>query len=101
MKPQVELLEMPKTLLITGGAGFIGTHLCGQLLKQGHRVRVIDILSEQVHGDAGPSLSNDVELIPGDVRDPQAVALALKGVQHKHPHIDLGSPTTAVVLNRL
>jgi dTDP-L-rhamnose 4-epimerase len=80
MKPQVELLEMPKTLLITGGAGFIGTHLCGQLLKQGHRVRVIDSLSEQVHGDTGPSLPNDVELIRGDVRDPQAVALALKGV---------------------
>jgi dTDP-L-rhamnose 4-epimerase len=71
---------MPKKLLITGGAGFIGTHLCGQLLKQGHRVRVIDSLSEQVHGDAGPSLPDDVELIRGDVRDPHAVALALKGV---------------------
>src|ERR1700712_3321495 len=71
---------MPKTLLVTGGAGFIGTHLCGQLLKQGHRVRVIDSLSEQVHGDTGPSLPNDVELIHGDVRDPEAVALALKGV---------------------
>jgi dTDP-L-rhamnose 4-epimerase len=74
------LATMPKTLLLTGGAGFIGGHLSIRLLSQGHRVRVIDNLSEQVHGETAPSLPDDVELIRRDVRDPDAVTRALKGV---------------------
>jgi dTDP-L-rhamnose 4-epimerase len=71
---------MPKTLLLTGGAGFIGSHLCSALLQQGHQVRVIDSLSEQVHGKAAVFLSHDVELIRGDVRDSATLSAALKGV---------------------
>ncbi len=73
---------MAKTILITGGAGFIGSHLADELLRQGHAVRALDNLSPQVHGQAGRPdyLQDDVELIVGDVRDPDAVKRALRGV---------------------
>jgi dTDP-L-rhamnose 4-epimerase len=71
---------MPKCLLLTGGAGFIGRRLSLELLMYGHRVRILDNLSEQVHGNTLVSLPPDVELIRGDVRDPEAMAAALKGV---------------------
>ena len=71
---------MPKRVLLTGGAGFIGRHLCLELLTYGHRVRILDNLLEQVHGNATLSLPPDIELIRGDIRHPEAVADALKGV---------------------
>ena len=70
-------------VLITGGAGFIGAHLAGQLLADGHRVRVLDTLLPQVHGEAGGRpgyLDDDAELVIGDVRDPEAVRKALGGI---------------------
>jgi dTDP-L-rhamnose 4-epimerase len=70
-------------ILITGGAGFIGSHLADELLRCGHRVRALDNLSPQVHGDAAhrPAyLDDDVELLRGDVRDGAAVRRALAGV---------------------
>ena len=72
-----------RRVLITGGAGFIGSHLADMLLGQGHSVRVIDSLSPQVHGenqDRPGYLHSDVELRQGDVRDPDAVRRALVGV---------------------
>ncbi len=71
---------MPKCLLLTGGAGFIGRHLCVELLAYGHRVRILDNISEQVHGGTPLSLPPDVELIRGDVRDPEAMEAALRGI---------------------
>ena len=74
---------MKKQILITGGAGFVGSHLADELLARGYRVRVLDELSAQVHGEEGqrPSyLSPDVELQNGDIRDPDAVRRALQGV---------------------
>ena len=74
---------MSGTVLITGGAGFIGSHLADELLAHGYRVRALDNLSPQVHGeDAGRPdyLHGDVELVVGDVRDPDAVRRALDGV---------------------
>jgi dTDP-L-rhamnose 4-epimerase len=71
------------TILITGGAGFIGSHLADHLLDRGYRVRALDDLSPQVHGeDAGRPryLHRDVELVTGDVRDRQSVRRALAGV---------------------
>jgi dTDP-L-rhamnose 4-epimerase len=74
---------MSQQILITGGAGFIGSHLADALLARGHRVRALDNLSPQVHGErAGHPdyLADDVELVVGDVRDPAAVKRALAGV---------------------
>jgi len=70
-------------ILITGGAGFIGSHLADELLDHGYRVRALDNLSEQVHGPGGNRpgyLSPEVELVTGDVRDPEAVRKALDGI---------------------
>src|SRR5579884_3100909 len=74
---------MKKHILITGGAGFIGSHLADELLRQGYRVRALDSLAEQVHGPhAGRPdyLHPDVELMTGDVRDPAAVRRGLEGI---------------------
>jgi dTDP-L-rhamnose 4-epimerase len=70
-------------ILITGGAGFIGSHLADELLSHGYRVRVLDSLEPQVHGtdQQRPAyLATDVELMQGDVRDGAAVRAALDGV---------------------
>lgn len=74
---------MGQQILITGGAGFIGSHLADELLSRGHRVRALDNLAEQVHGadrQRPAYLSPDVELVVGDVRDRDAVRRALEGV---------------------
>lgn len=71
-------------VLITGGAGFIGSHLADALLADGHRVRALDCLSSQVHGNDAmrPAyLHPDVDLVVGNVEDPDAVAKALEGVE--------------------
>jgi len=69
-------------VLITGGAGFIGSHLADLLLSKGHEVRALDNLDPQVHGDSDKRpdyLSTEVDLHVGDVRDHEAVARALMG----------------------
>jgi dTDP-L-rhamnose 4-epimerase len=74
---------MQKKVLITGGAGFIGSHLTDELLEKGYHVRVLDNLCEQVHGKncKRPSyLHPDAELIIGDVRDENIVRRALKDI---------------------
>jgi dTDP-L-rhamnose 4-epimerase len=69
-------------VLITGGAGFIGSHLADALLARGDRVRVLDNLDPQVHGrvDRPAYLHRDVELRVADVRDPDAVTAALEEI---------------------
>jgi dTDP-L-rhamnose 4-epimerase len=71
-----------ESVLITGGAGFIGSHLADKLVAAGYRVRTLDNLVEQVHdGGARPGYLNaDVELIPGDVRNSDVVRGALGGI---------------------
>ena len=73
---------MSVRVLITGGAGFIGSHLADELLERGYAVRVFDSLSPQVHGDAERPdyLSGEIELVHGDMRDQVAVERALRGV---------------------
>ena len=74
---------MHQRILITGGAGFIGSHVAAELLEKGYSVRVLDNLAPQVHGpdQKRPAyLDRDVELMVGDVRDPATVRRALKGI---------------------
>jgi dTDP-L-rhamnose 4-epimerase len=73
---------MSEQILITGGAGFIGSHLGDELLREGYRVRALDSLDPQVHGGDGrpPYLADEIELIAGDVRDPEVARGALNGV---------------------
>jgi dTDP-L-rhamnose 4-epimerase len=73
---------LAERVLITGGAGFIGSHLADELLRAGYEVRALDVLVEQVHGEAQRPeyLSTDVELIPGDVCNEEVVRGALEGV---------------------
>jgi dTDP-L-rhamnose 4-epimerase len=74
---------MTSRVLITGGAGFIGSHVADLLLARGHSVRILDSLAPQVHGSSGERpayLKADAELIVGDVRDADAVTNALDGV---------------------
>lgn len=69
-------------VLVTGGAGFIGSHTVDRLLAQGHGVRILDNLDPQVHGDgAWPDyLAPGAERRNGDVRNPEHVASALEGM---------------------
>lgn len=70
-------------ILITGGAGFIGSHTADALLEKGHQVRVFDNLSSQVHGiDANipDYLSKDVDFVKGDIRNRDDLQKALQGI---------------------
>ena len=70
-------------ILITGGAGFIGSHVADELLRHGYQVRALDCLSPQVHGSdtrRPQYLHADVELVRGDMRDRTVLRRALDGV---------------------
>ena len=67
-------------ILITGGAGFIGSAVTRELLARGHEVRVLDNLIEQVHGPNAAAPNADVDFFAADIRNGDAVARALRGV---------------------
>lgn len=69
-------------ILVTGGAGFVGSHLVDSLLARGESVRVLDNLDPLAHpgGEAPPHLNRGAELIVGDLRDRASVDHALEGV---------------------
>ncbi len=89
-----------ETVLITGGAGFIGRHVTQRLLGRGYKVRILDPLIEQVHQGQRPAdLSADAELIIGDVRDGTALERALSGcdaVIHLAAEVGVGQSMYAV-----
>jgi len=69
-------------ILVTGGAGFIGSHLVDGLLDDGHEVVVFDSLDEQVHGPSRRRpeyLDGEVKLVVGDVRDYDALERCVRG----------------------
>ncbi len=92
---------MAETILITGGAGFIGRYVSRALLDRGDRVVILDSLIEQVHGGrAEPDgLDPRAELIVGDVREEEVVRAALKGVDkvvHLAAEVGVGQSMYAI-----
>jgi dTDP-L-rhamnose 4-epimerase len=82
-------------VLVTGGAGFIGSHAADLLADNGHEVRLLDSLLPAAHGDgaARPDYLADHELLVGDVRDPEVLDRALRGtdaVCHQAAMVGLG-----------
>ena len=69
-------------ILVTGGAGFIGSHTVDLLLKKGHSVRILDSLEPPVHPEREKPdyIPDDAEFIQGDVRNERDMEIALKGV---------------------
>jgi dTDP-L-rhamnose 4-epimerase len=78
---QVRGVNRMNRILITGGAGFIGSHTADRMLERGYGVRVLDCLQPRVHRAGRPDyLARDVEFMEGDVRDRAAWERALDGV---------------------
>jgi dTDP-L-rhamnose 4-epimerase len=80
--PFLQEAFVSQTVLVTGGAGFIGSHLTDELIANGYKVRILDRLLDQVHETKGrPSyLHPKAELIQGDICDSKAVRYACDGV---------------------
>jgi len=80
-------------ILVTGGCGFIGSHLVDELVKKGHRVRVIDLLEPQVHLSKPSYLNKDVEYIFEDIRNKDKLKKALRGIEvifHQASQVGVG-----------
>ncbi len=88
---------MGKSVLVTGGAGLIGSHLVDLLLKEGHRVKVLDNLDPQTHPNGKPPwIPGEVEFIHGDMRSDADVLKALTGVEWVFHQAAFGGFTTAL-----
>src|SRR6478735_6492962 len=80
-------------ILVTGGAGFIGSNIVDALLERGHEVRVLDMFLAAAHRERRDYLDPRAELIEGDVRDPDTIAAAVAGadaVCHQSAMVGLG-----------
>jgi dTDP-L-rhamnose 4-epimerase len=85
---------MPGPILVTGGAGFIGSHVVDALLEAGQAVRVLDALLAGAHRERPSYVDERAEWIEGDVRDPEVAAAAVDGVEavcHQAAMVGLGT----------
>ncbi|MFL5828408.1 MAG: NAD-dependent epimerase/dehydratase family protein [Solirubrobacteraceae bacterium] len=81
-------------ILVTGGAGFVGSHVVDALVAAGAEVRVLDSLLAAAHVQRPDYLNPEAEWIEGDVRDPDVVARAIQGVDavcHQAAMVGLGA----------
>jgi dTDP-L-rhamnose 4-epimerase len=69
-----------KKILVTGGAGFIGSHLVDELIKKGHEVKIFDNLEPQVHKTIPNYINKNAEFIKGDVREKKSLYKALQDI---------------------
>jgi dTDP-L-rhamnose 4-epimerase len=92
-----------KNILVTGGAGFIGSHLVEELVALGHRVKVLDLLVPQVHGpdvQTPKYLPDGVDFVKGDVGDAAAWRWALRDVDivfHEAAEVGVGQSMYEIV----
>lgn len=88
-------------ILVTGGAGFIGSFLVDRLLREGHNVRIIDNLESQVHQGKKPKyLNKDAEFIRADICDEDALDKALKSIDivfHEAAMVGVGQSMYEVI----
>ena len=90
-----EILMNKKTYLVTGGAGFIGSHIAERLVRDGHNVRVLDDLSSG-HQANLVSMRDSIKFIEGDIRNTEVVREAVKGAHVVFHEAALGSVPRSV-----
>ena len=81
-------------ILVTGGAGFIGSHIVDALVEQGHAVRAVDALLPVAHAARPPYLNPAAEWVEGDLRDPAVAERAVAGISavcHQASMVGLGT----------
>jgi dTDP-L-rhamnose 4-epimerase len=87
-------------ILVTGGAGFIGSHIVDRLVDDGHEVRILDLILDAAHSVMPDYLNPAADFIEADVADPAAVRAAVRGVDavcHQAAMVGLGLDMSDIV----